>query len=218
MIDLFHVFKTFDGLTPALADVSLSVGKGELVFVTGPSGAGKSTLLRLLFAAERPTRGQVVVAGENLERMRPANVPFLRRSIGVVFQDFRLLSTRTVFENVAFPLEVRGDGRAEIERRVYRSLKEVGLVHKAYAMPPTLSGGEQQRVAIARALVGDPSILLADEPTASLDPDNAHEVVKLLETARIRGTTVVIATHDRTLIAAMNARTIALAGGRVVSA
>jgi cell division transport system ATP-binding protein len=217
MIQLFHVFKRYGSDSPALADVNLSIGKGELVFLTGPSGAGKSTLLKLLFCAEKATSGQVLITGRNIARLQSAAIPLLRRKIGVVFQDFKLLPGRTVHDNVALALDVLGVSRRVGNRRVLAMLKQVGLSHKADSYPPRLSGGEQQRVAIARALVNDPSILLADEPTGNLDPKLTVEIMDLLHDFSARGATVVVATHDRPLIERYEKRTISLDSGRVVS-
>jgi cell division transport system ATP-binding protein len=217
MIQLFHVTKQYGAEGPALSDVSLEVGKGEFVFLTGPSGAGKSTLLKLIFCAEPATAGQILVFGRNVSRIRPKAIPYLRRSIGVVFQDFKLLPERTVAENVAFPLEVRGLPPREVSRRVAGALRGVGLEHRSGKFPLSLSGGEQQRAAVARALVADPALVLADEPTGNLDPDRTLEVMALLEAANARGTTVVVATHDRGLLARHKKRVIALEDGRVVS-
>ncbi len=217
MLQLFHVYKQYRGEAPALADVSLAVEKGEFVFLTGPSGAGKSTLMRLVFCAEAATGGQLIVFGRNVAKVKPSQIPALRRSIGVVFQDFKLLPGRTVAENVAFPLEVRGLAAAEVRRRVTLMLRSVGLELKAGKFPLSLSGGEQQRVAVARALVGDPALLLADEPTGNLDPDRTVEVMDLLHAASARGTTVVVATHDRSLLERYRKRVVALERGRVVS-
>ena len=217
MIQLFHVFKEYAGEGPALADVTAAVEKGEFVFLTGPSGAGKSTLLKLIFCAEPATSGQLLVFGKNVSKIRPSAVPYLRRNIGVVFQDFKLLPDRTVAENVAFPLEVRGLPSKEVRRKVTMGLRAVGLDHKQHKFPLALSGGEQQRVAVARALMGDPALLLADEPTGNLDPDRTLEVMDLLEGANARGTTVVVATHDRGLLQRYKKRVIALESGRMVS-
>jgi cell division transport system ATP-binding protein len=217
MIQMFHVYKAYPGDPPALADLNLHVRKGEFVFLTGPSGAGKSTLLKLIFLAERPTRGQILVGGLNVARLRESGVPFLRRNIGVVFQDFKLLPRRTVADNVAFTLEVLGVPRSEVNERVMRMLKRVGLEHKANVLPPRLSGGEQQRVVIARALVNDPAILLADEPTGNLDPALTLEIMDLLCDVNVRGTTVVVATHDQTLLERYDKRTIRLERGAIVS-
>jgi cell division transport system ATP-binding protein len=217
VIQLFHVQKQYGAEAPALVDVSLEIGKGEFVFLTGPSGAGKSTLLKLVFCAEPPTSGQILVFGRNVARVRASSVPYIRRSIGVIFQDFKLLERRTLAENVAFPLEVRGVRPREVERRVTLALRGVGLEHRANRFPLSLSGGEQQRAAVARALVGDPALLLADEPTGNLDADRTAEVMQLLEGANARGTTVVVATHDQALLARHKKRIVALEGGRLVS-
>jgi cell division transport system ATP-binding protein len=216
MIQLFHVEKRYGNEAPALLDVTLEIRKGEFVFLTGPSGAGKSTLLRLIFCAEPPTAGQVLVFGRNVARIRASSVPYVRRSIGVVFQDFKLLENRTLAENVSFPLQVKGVRPAEVGRRVTQALRGVGLEHRASRFPLSLSGGEQQRGAVARALVGDPALLLADEPTGNLDAERTAEVLQLLEAANARGTTVVVATHDRALLTRHKKRVIALEGGRVV--
>jgi cell division transport system ATP-binding protein len=215
MIQLFHVEKRYGDEAPALLDVTLEIRKGEFVFLTGPSGAGKSTLLRLIFCAEPPTAGQVLVFGRNVARIRTSSVPYVRRSIGVVFQDFKLLPNRTLAENVAFPLEVKGVRPSEVGRRVTQALRGVGLEHRAGRFPLSLSGGEQQRGAVARALVGDPALLLADEPTGNLDAERTAEVLQLLEAANARGTTVVVATHDRALLTRHKKRVIALEAGRV---
>ncbi len=217
MIQLFHVSKSYPGDPPSLTDVNLQIEKGEFVFLTGPSGAGKSTLLKLIFCAEKPTRGQVLVGGRNTARIRESAIPFLRRNIGVVFQDFKLLPHRTVEDNVAFTLDVLGVPRAEARERVHRMLKRVGLEHKAHALPLKLSGGEQQRVVIARALVNDPTILLADEPTGNLDPALTVEIMDLLSSVNVRGTTVVVATHDATLLSRYQKRTVRLERGQIVS-
>jgi cell division transport system ATP-binding protein len=217
MIQLFHVFKEYTGEGLALADVTIHVKKAEFVFLTGPSGAGKSTLLKLIFCAEPATGGQLLVFGKNVSKIRPSAVPYLRRNIGVVFQDFKLLPDRTVAENVAFPLEVRALPSREVRRKVTHGLRAMGLEHKQHKFPLSLSGGEQQRVAVARALAGDPALLLADEPTGNLDPERTVEVMELLEGANARGTTVVVATHDRSLLGRYKKRIIALEAGRVVS-
>ena len=217
MIEAYHVTKTYErGDRPALHDVTLRFDKGEFVFLSGPSGAGKSTLLKLIFAAEHPTSGQMLVNGKNVARLRRAQVPYLRREIGVVFQDFKLITNRTVFENVAYTLRVLGVPETDLRVRVQRVLKEVGLLHKQAMLPPKLSGGEQQRVAIARALVNDPAVLLADEPTGNLDADLTEEVMALLERANARGTTIVVATHDLGLMSRYRKRVVYLSGGRVL--
>lgn len=217
MIQLFHVSKAYPGDAPALNDLSLRIGKGELVFLTGASGAGKSTLLKLLFGAERPTSGQVLIGGRNLARLSRWEVPKLRRSIGVVFQDFKLLENRNLFENVAVPLEVQGIPRREIGRRVMQLLRHVGLAEKSTALPVRLSGGEQQRVALARALVADPALLLADEPTGNLDAQRSADILDLLVGASARGTTVLIATHDRSILNRYARRVLVLERGRLAA-
>jgi cell division transport system ATP-binding protein len=217
MIQLFHVTKEYPGEPPALSDVMLDVEKGEFVFLTGPSGAGKSTLLKLIFCAEAPTSGQILLFGKNVARVPPSEVPYVRRNIGVVFQDFKLLPDRTIAENVALPLEVRAMPERELRRRVKGLLRSVGLEHRADKFPPSLSGGEQQRVAVARALAADPALLLADEPTGNLDADRTLEVMELLANANARGTTVLIATHDRLLLERYKRRIVQLERGRLLS-
>lgn len=216
MIQLFHVSKTYPGDPPALDDVSLRIDKGELVFLSGPSGAGKTTLLRLLFGAERATSGQVLVSGQNLARLDRAGIARLRRRVGVVFQDFKLLPTRTVFDNVAVTLEVLGTPPRELRRKVALLLRYVGLAEKAGVLPSRLSGGEQQRVAIARALAGDPALLLCDEPTGNLDAERSLDILELLSAVNARGTTVIVASHDRQLLQRYARRVLTLRGGRLV--
>ncbi len=212
---LFHVSKSYLAGSWALRDVSLELAKGEFVFLTGPSGAGKSTLMRLIFAAEQPSEGQILVLGRNVGRLGPAGVPELRRRIGVVFQDFKLLPRRTVEDNVGVALDVMGVARREKKARVFAMLKRVGLSHRRYQQPLTLSGGEQQRVAIARALVNDPEILLADEPTGNHDPDLTLEIMDLIADAAARGTAVFVATHDHALVERYGKRAVRLEGGRI---
>ncbi len=216
MIQLHNVFMSYQRDATALNGVTLHIPKGDFVFLTGMSGAGKSTLLRLLYVALKPTRGQVVVDGHNITRLAPSQIPYLRRNIGVVFQDFKLLPNRTVLENVAITLEVLGWGKKEIGKKAYHILKQVGLEHKVNATPLRLSGGEQQRVALARALVNDPKILLADEPTGNLDEENKAQILNFFKEANIRGTTVVVATHDRRLIENSHKRVILLDKGHIV--
>ena len=199
-----------------LDDITLRIDKGEFVWLTGPSGAGKSTLLKLLFCGETPTSGQILIGGRNIGRLSRGGIPYLRRNIGVVFQDFKLLHNRTVLENVGYALEVLGASDAEIKERSLRRLQEVGLGHKAASLPRRLSGGEQQRVAIARALVNEPTILLADEPTGNLDPSLTESTLQLLFDANARGTTVVVATHDRSLLTRWHRRTIGIEKGKLV--
>ncbi len=200
MIQLYNVSKKYSGdAAAAVKDLTLQIGKGEFLYITGASGAGKTTLLRLLYAAEKPTRGQILIDRQNISRIRSRQIPFLRRKIGVVFQDFKLLQSRTVYENVAFALEAQGKKRYEVSKKVYQVLKEVGLEHRLQRKPLELSGGEQQRIAIARALVVDPLILLADEPSGNLDQTVTFEIMDLFKRANARGTTVLLATHDHSL-------------------
>jgi len=217
VIQLFHVTKEYPGDGPALQDVSLEIDKGEFVFLTGASGAGKSTLLKLIFCEEPATSGQLLLFGKNVAKIRASAIPFVRRNIGVVFQDFKLLPLRTVAENVALPLEVRALPEKEIRRKVKTLLRSVGLEHRGDKFPPSLSGGEQQRVAVVRALAADPALLLADEPTGNLDPDRTLEVMDLLYGANARGTTVVVATHDRSLLERYKRRVVVLERGRLLS-
>jgi cell division transport system ATP-binding protein len=215
MIQLHNICKAYQKDSSALTDITLKIPKGDFVYLTGPSGAGKSTLLKLLYGAEKPTRGQILIDGQNITRMRASRVPLLRRRMGIVFQDFKLLNRRTIFENVAFPLEILGRQRFEISKKVYQVLKLVGLEHKLQKHPLELSGGEQQRVAIARALVVDPALLIADEPTGNLDPEVTLEIMELFKGANARGTTVVLATHAREVIRRFPRRVIVLEGGRL---
>ncbi|MDH3998754.1 MAG: cell division ATP-binding protein FtsE [Desulfuromonadales bacterium] len=215
MIQLFNVSKAYQRDQNALDDISLNIDKGEFVYLTGSSGAGKSTLLKLLYCAERPSRGQILVDGRNITRYGPTRIPHLRRNLGIVFQDFKLLYRRTIFENVAFPLEIQGRKRFEISKKVYQTLKNVGLEHRLNHYPLQLSGGEQQRVAVARALVVDPLILLADEPTGNLDSEVTLDIMELFKQANARGTTIMMATHDNTLIQQFPRRIITLEAGRV---
>ncbi|MBK8724502.1 MAG: cell division ATP-binding protein FtsE [Holophagaceae bacterium] len=215
MITLTHVTKQFDRIHYGLNDVSFHIEAGEFVFLTGPSGAGKSTLLKLLFRDAVPSTGEVQVAGHRLSIMPLREIPLLRRKLGVVFQDFKLIRTLTVFENVAFVLKILGVSHMEQRQRAFRALKMVGLQHKLSSYPLQLSGGEQQRVAIARALVNDPLVLLADEPTGNLDPDLANEIMSLFERINGQGTTVIVATHDKPMILKMRKRVLGLERGRL---
>ncbi len=216
MIETHHLSKVYTRGLYALRDLSLAVAKGEFVFLTGPSGAGKSTLLRLLLLQERPSEGELFVNGQNLAVLSRREIQEYRRGVGFVFQDFKLIPTRTVLENVSFVPEVLGVPAAQQRRRAFQVLKWVGLQHRMAAYPADLSGGEQQRVAIARALVNDPLLLIADEPTGNLDPDLSLEIMNLLREINAGGTTVLVATHDRELIRLVGRRTITLDQGRVV--
>jgi cell division transport system ATP-binding protein len=214
-VRLYHVSKSYQAGQFALRDVTLEIAKAEFVFLTGPSGAGKTTLLRMLFAAERPSEGQILVLGHNVGRMGESGIPQLRRRIGVVFQDFKLLPQRTVEENVQLALDVVGVPLREARARSFAMLKQVGLQHRRHQKPLSLSGGEQQRVAIARALVNEPDLLLADEPTGNLDRDLTLEILELITGAAARGTTVVVATHDLEILARYRRRTLRLEAGRL---
>jgi cell division transport system ATP-binding protein len=216
MIKTEHVTKVYKDSVVALEDVNIEVHKGEFVFVVGPSGSGKSTFIRLLLKEEEPTRGSIWVAGKDIAHLSPWKVPYLRRNVGTVFQDFKLLPDKTVFENVAFALEVIGKPRNVIDRRVPEILELVGLGDKLNNYPEELSGGEQQRVSIARAFVNRPLILLADEPTGNLDPSTSVEIMKLLDRINRTGTTVIMATHDNAIVDAMRRRVVELDGGQVV--
>ncbi len=215
MIQLFHVFKSYDGENMVLKDINMIVEKGEFVFLTGVSGAGKSTLLKMLFLEEKPTRGQILIHNKNISRLNSSSIPFLRRNIGVVFQDFKLIEYQTVYENIAITLEILDLPKKVINQKVINILKLVGLEHRKNHLPKKLSGGEQQRVAIARALVNDPAIVLADEPTGNLDPQITIEIMKLFEKANNSGTTIVIATHDSTLMERYKKRVLHIEDGRV---
>jgi len=211
-----NVSKTYKNGTPALKDISLDIEKGEFVFLVGASGSGKTTFLRLLLREELPDRGRILEAGRDISELSKWRVPYLRRNIGCVFQDFRLLPNKSVFENVAFALEVIGRPRSTIESQVPQILELVGLADKAKNLPGELSGGEQQRVAVARAFVNRPLILLADEPTGNLDPTNSESIMALLERINRTGTTVVMATHDKALVDRMRRRVIELDHGEMV--
>ena len=216
MIQLHNVSLAYQKDATALNAINLKIDKGDFVFLTGPSGAGKTTLLRLLYGALSPTSGQVLIDGKNVSHMSASQIPHLRRMIGVVFQDFKLLSSRTVFENVSITLEVLGWGRADIGKKVMHTLRQMGMESKIHLTPARLSGGEQQRVALARALVNDPKILLADEPTGNLDDANKNQILNIFKEANVRGTTVVVATHDRRLIEHAHKRLVILNKGEIV--
>ena len=216
MIQLFHVYKSYDGKNVVLKDVNMMIDKGEFVFLTGASGAGKSTLLKLLFLEEMPTKGQILIKNKNISRLKHNSIPYLRRNIGVVFQDFKLINSKTVFENIAISLEILNLPKKIIKTRVNAMLKAVSLEHRKDYFPLNLSGGEQQRVAIARALINSPAILLADEPTGNLDPVIALEIMALFEKANNSGTTVIIATHDDSMIKKYKKRVLNIKDGRLI--
>jgi cell division transport system ATP-binding protein len=216
MIEAHRVSRIYARGVYALRDLSLRIDKGDFVFLTGPSGAGKSTLLRLLLRRDVPSEGQLIVGGRNLADLTPRQVQAYRRSVGFVFQDFKLLPKKTILENVAFVPRVLGIPASQQQRRTFQVLKWVGLQHRMTAYPLELSGGEQQRVAIARAIVNDPLIILADEPTGNLDPDLSLEIMNLFREINARGTTVVVATHDRELIRRVGRRSVTLDHGQIV--
>ncbi|WP_027960369.1 cell division ATP-binding protein FtsE [Halomonas halodenitrificans] len=216
MIVFEHVGKRYGGRFEALANIDFRVRRGEMLFLTGHSGAGKSSLLRLVMRLERPTRGRILVAGHDIDRLHPSQVPFYRRQVGVVFQDHQLLYDRSIFHNVALPLTIQGIEPRESARRVRAALDKVGLLHREKALPIELSGGEQQRVGIARAVVNKPALLLADEPTGNLDPQLSADIMALFEDFNRIGTTVMIASHDLALIARLQHRTLRLREGRLV--
>jgi cell division transport system ATP-binding protein len=217
MIQMFDVQKHYQKDFSALKGVTLHVRKGEFVFITGPSGAGKTTLLKLIYCEERADQGQILVNARNLARLRDGSIPYLRRNIGVVFQDFKLIRSKSVFDNIAFALRVVGTPKREMKRRAWDVLRKVGLQHKMNSYPLRLSGGEQQRVAIARAVVNDPMILLADEPTGNLDASVTEEIMELVNEIHLRGTTVVMATHNLDIVERMKKRVIHLENGKCVS-
>ncbi len=216
MIHFFNVSKRFPTGQIGLDDVTFVIEKGEFCFLTGASGAGKTTLLKMIFREETPNSGQILVNGRNVSAIPRRKVPYLRRTVGVVFQDFRLIDRKTVLENVSFLPRILGMDLGRRRRVTYEALRRVGLAHRMNAFPRQLSGGEQQRIAIARALVNEPEILLADEPTGNLDPELSREIVRLLLDIHRRGTTVVIATHDRALIQSVGHRVLTLGRGRLL--
>lgn len=210
------VWKTYPNGVKAINGIDISIGKGEFVYIVGPSGAGKSTFIKMMYREEKPSKGTIVVNGTNLNKLKERQIPMLRRSMGVVFQDFKLLNQLSVFENVAFALEVIEESPTVIKRKVMNVLDVVKLKNKARFLPNELSGGEQQRVAIARAIVNNPSVLIADEPTGNLDPDTAWEIMDILEEINNKGTTILMATHNKEIVNTIRKRVIAIEGGRVV--
>jgi cell division transport system ATP-binding protein len=217
VIETYHLSKLYNRGVYALRDLTLTIGQGEFLFLAGPSGAGKSTLLRLLLRAELPSEGDLRVAGRSLKDLSPSEVQAYRRTVGFVFQDFRLIPRLSVFQNVAFVMRVLGVPLATQQKKTFQVLKWVGLQHRMNAVPEELSGGEQQRIAIARALVNEPQLVLADEPTGNLDPDLSLEIMNLFREVNARGTTVVVATHDRELIRRVGRRAVTIAHGRLAA-
>lgn len=218
MIEFKHVSKVYSSNgAHALDDVSISIDKGEFVFIVGSSGAGKSTFLKLIMREEQPTSGTIIVNDMHLEKMKRRKVPYLRRTMGIVFQDFRLISKMTVYDNVAFAMRCVGKKNSTIKKRVPYILDLVGLKDKAHDHPSELSGGEQQRVSLARALVNNPSMIIADEPTGNIDPEMSYEIIELLSEINKRGTTVLVVTHEHELVKSFNKRVITIENGRVVS-
>ncbi|RMF94961.1 MAG: cell division ATP-binding protein FtsE [Candidatus Schekmanbacteria bacterium] len=216
MIEFYNVNKVYEGGLWALRDLTLSVKKGEFVFLTGASGAGKTTLLKLLYVAEKATDGQVLVFGRNVSKLASKSIPYLRRNIGVVFQDYKLLKDSNIYDNVAFALRILGKKKKEIDERVFSVLEMVGLSKRYRDVPDNLSGGEQQRVCIARAIVNNPPLVLADEPTGNLDPDNAQKIMQIFKKINSNGSTVIFATHDLSLMNSINGRNIHLKEGKIV--
>ena len=217
MVRFSGVFKTYDNGVKAIKGIDMRIEDGEFVFLVGPSGSGKSTIVKLITSEERPTDGKIVVNGFNIGKLRSRTIPRLRRTLGVIFQDFRLIENKTVYENVAFAMRVIGAHPRQIADRVPKVLMLVGLSDKAHALPQELSGGEQQRVAIARALINNPRTIIADEPTGNLDPVRSQEIMKLLERINSLGTTVIAVTHERGIVDSFEKRVIAIDDGKIVS-
>ena len=216
MINLSGISKVYDNGCVALSDITVDIPKGDFVFLVGPSGAGKSTFIKLLFREELPTQGKLIVNGRNVGELQSSEVPYLRRNLGIVFQDYRLLPNKTVYENVAFAMQVIEASHREIKKRVMYVLDLVGLGRKFQCFPLELSGGEQQRVAIARAIVNNPVVVIADEPTGNLDPETSWEIMKIFSRINKNGTTIVMVTHDKTVVDAMKKRVIAFESGKIV--
>lgn len=216
MIEMEQVYKTYPNGVLAINGINIKINQGEFVYVVGPSGAGKSTFIKMMYREEKPTSGKIIINGVNLAKLKESRVPYLRRGIGVVFQDFKLLPRLTVFENVAFALEVIGESQKNIKKKVLDVLDLVQLKHKARSFPDELSGGEQQRVSLARSIVNNPGVVIADEPTGNLDPDTSWEIMNIFEEINNRGTTIVMATHNREIVNSITRRVIAIEDGKVV--
>ncbi|MFA9558952.1 cell division ATP-binding protein FtsE [Evansella sp. AB-rgal1] len=216
MITMNEVWKTYPNGVMAVNGIDIEIMKGEFVYVVGPSGAGKSTFIKMMYREEKPTRGDIIIDGKNLAKVKEKHIPYIRRNIGVIFQDFKLLPNLSVYENVAFAMEVIEESKSNIRRRVMNVLEIVQLKNKARFFPHEVSGGEQQRVAIARAIVNNPAVLIADEPTGNLDPDTSWEIMNILDEINNRGTTIVMATHNKEIVNSIRKRVIAIEGGRIV--
>ncbi|MGG7620544.1 cell division ATP-binding protein FtsE [Bacillus coreaensis] len=216
MIQMKEVYKKYPNGVTAANGIDVEIQQGEFVYVVGPSGAGKSTFIKMMYREEKPTKGTIMINGINLATLRPSKVPLLRRNIGVVFQDFKLLSTLNVYENVAFALEVIEEQPKYIKKRVMETLDLVGLKHKARMLPTELSGGEQQRISIARSIVNAPKLVIADEPTGNLDPETSWEIMNIFEEINTRGTTIVMATHNKDIVNTIKHRVIAIESGKIV--
>lgn len=216
MIRMFHVYKTYRHKIQALIDINIHIRKGEFVFLVGPTGAGKSTFLKLIYREIIPTKGQVIIDGINISRLKLSYIPYLRRNIGIVFQDFKLLYNRTVYENISFGLKAIGATNFEIRQQVKKVLNLMGLEHKKNVKPQFLSGGEQQKLCIARAIANEPLILLTDEPTGNLDPDTSWEIMQLLFHINIRGTTIIMASHNKLMVDKAKKRVVRVEGGKII--
>ncbi len=216
MIEMQEVWKTYSDGTPVLQNINVTIEQNEFVYIVGPSGAGKSTFMKLMYREERPTKGQIFVNNFNLGKLKARKIPILRRNIGVIFQDYRLLQKLNIFENVAFAMEVIETSPRQIKKRVPEVLEWVGLKDKMNSFPSQLSGGEQQRVAIARAIVNNPAVIIADEPTGNLDPETSWEIMKILDEIHERGATIIMATHNREIVNTLRKRVIAIENGRIV--
>lgn len=217
MLQMFHIYKSYEPDHMALHDINLSIDKGDFLFITGPSGAGKTTLLKLITLEERVTKGQILMDGTSVSNIHPSKIPHLRRRMGIVLQDFKLLLNRTVFENVALALEILGHSKSYVRKKVIHALREVDLSHKFKILTKSLSYGEQQKVAIARAMVNDPFLLLADEPCAYLDPHSTHEIIAIFKHINAWGTTILFATHNQGLVDTVGKRSIRLDNGRIIN-
>ncbi|ANE46738.1 cell division protein FtsE [Paenibacillus swuensis] len=215
MIEMQDVWKNYPDGTPALRGINVKIDKNEFVYIVGPSGAGKSTFMKLIYREEKPTKGQISVNGFNLGKLKQRKIPYIRRNIGVIFQDFRLLPKLTVYENIAFAMEVIEAPKRLIRKRTFEVLELVNLKNKAGNLPAQLSGGEQQRVSIARAIVNNPSVIVADEPTGNLDPETSWGIMRLLEEINFRGTTILMATHNKEIVNTMRKRVIAIESGTI---